>query len=188
MSYTLEQGKKLIKLAKDAVYSNITSTDEFKEKRGVFVTLHTYPEKALRGCIGFPEPVLPLGQAVIESAKEAAYHDNRFSPLNKKEKVIFEVSILTTPKIIKVKDSKEYLKKIKIGRDGLIAEIKPFRGLLLPQVPLEHNMDVEEFLNQTCLKAGLLEDSWKSKECKISSFQSQIFYEQEPNGKIIEKQ
>lgn len=79
------------------------------------------------------------------------------------------------------------MKKIKIGKDGLIAEKGYFKGLLLPQVPIEQGWDVEEFLNQTCMKAGLPPDSWIDKDTKIYQFSGQIFTEMSPKGDIKEK-
>ena len=83
----------------------------------------------------------------------------------------------------------EYLEKIVIGRDGLIAEKGMRRGLLLPQVPVDHdrNWSVEEFLNHTCQKAWLPSDSWKEKSTKIFSFQAILFEEVKPKGEVVRK-
>ncbi len=189
--FSLEEGKKLVKLARDTIKSSFENKEiklEESEKRGVFVTIHTHKDHQLRGCIGFPEPILPLNEAIIQASKSSAFSDPRFLPLRKEEldKVIIEVSILTLPELVKVEKPEEYLEKIKVSRDGLIAEVENFRGLLLPQVPVEQKWNVEEFLNQVCLKAGLLEDTWKQDSCKLYSFRSQVFLEKEPNGEIIE--
>lgn len=192
MNLSLEQGKKLVKLARDSINAYFSNkeikAEEFTEKRGVFVTIHSYPINQLRGCIGFPEPFLPLGEAVIKSARAAAFSDPRFFPLEKEElnSVIFEVSVLTKPELIKVKKPEECLKKIKIGRDGLIAESENFKGLLLTIVAVDQKWGVEEFLNQTCIKAGLAPETWKKPDCKIYSFQTQVFREKAPNGEIEE--
>lgn len=186
----LAQGEKLVKLARQSVVSYFSKQEitdkEFKEKQGVFVTLLT-TKHALRGCIGFPEPIYPLGEGVIKTARFAAFSDPRFIPLQKDElnEIIFEVSVLTKPALIKVKSSEEYLKKIEIGKDGLIVEEDSFRGLLLPNVASEYNWTVEEFLNQTCLKANLLEETWKEGQCKIYKFQTELFKEETPDGKVV---
>jgi len=183
-----EQGKKLVMLARKSVESYFSKKEikdtEFKEKQGVFVTIHT-EEGDLRGCIGYLKPIKPLGQAVIETARAAAFSDPRFKPLVKQEldEIIFEVSVLTKPELIKVKDSKEYLEKIEIGKDGLILNCEGYEGILLPQVPEQHNWNVEQFLEALCQKAGLLEDTWKQKKCNIYKFQAEIFKEKQP--KII---
>ena len=79
----------------------------------------------------------------------------------------------------------EIIQEIKIGRDGLIIENEFQSGLLLPQVPVEYNWNIEDFLKHTCHKAGLPSDSWKDKTTKISKFQGVIFRELLPNGEII---
>lgn len=188
----LEQGKNLVKLARASITSYFSnksfSTKEFSEKRGVFVTLHK-TNKELRGCIGFPEPIFPLGKAVAESARAAAFSDPRFLPLTKKElnNIIIEVSVLTIPKLIQVKKPTEYFKKIEIGKDGLVAELLPFKGLLLPQVPIPLKWDTEQFLDNVCMKANLPPKAWHQLECKIYKFQAEIFTEEKPNCKVIKK-
>lgn len=190
MKLSSEQGKKLVKLARDSVSTYFSNkeikAEEFSEKRGVFVTIHSHPGKQLRGCIGFPEAFLPLGEAVIKAARAAAFSDPRFFPLEKKElnNIILEVSVLTKPELIKVKKPEEYFKKIKIGRDGLVVEYRSIKGLLLPQVFKKET--VEQALSMTCQKAGLPFDTWKNLDCKIYKFEAQIFSEESPNGKIKE--
>ena len=163
--------------------------ESFKEKSGVFVTINTYPKKELRGCIGYPEPVMRLIDAIIDSAKNAC-HDPRFPPLKENElnNVVVELSLLTKPELIKTDNPKDYPEKIKIGRDGLIAEAGFYRGLLLPQVPVEQEWDKETFLSHTCMKAGLMPDAWLSQRTKIYKFQAQVFSEESPNGGIKERE
>jgi uncharacterized protein (TIGR00296 family) len=155
--------------------------ESFGDKHGVFVTLHTYPKKELRGCIGFPEPVMPLIDALIEAAVSVT-HDPRFPRLKRTElpKVIIEVSILTKPEEIRVGNPSEYPKNIVIGKDGLIVRQGHNTGLLLPQVATEWKWTPEEFLMQTCVKAGLPADAWKSGTCVIMKFRSDIFSEKKP--------
>jgi len=162
--------------------------DAFTEKQGAFVTIHTYPKHDLRGCIGIPLPIMPLKEAIVEGAKSAT-RDPRFPPLEESELdgIIIEVTILTKPELIEVDKPEEYLSKIKIGRDGLIVEQGIFKGLLLPQVPIEQRWDAEEFLSQACMKAGLMPDAWFNENTKISKFSGQIFTEIKPRGKIEEK-
>lgn len=193
---TLEEGEKAVRLARSTVQQYVESLSVpssalggvFKEKQGVFVTLHTYPEHELRGCIGIPLPVMPLREAIIEAAKSST-RDPRFPPVKKNEldRIIVEVTILTKPELIKIENPRDYLSKIKIGRDGLIVEQGFNKGLLLPQVPVEQGWGKEDFLSHTCMKAGLLPDAWADKSTKISKFSGQIFTEVEPKGRIEEK-
>jgi len=193
----IKDGEKAVKLAREIV-ERYTRKEElpklenysgvFDEKRGVFVTINTYPTHNLRGCIGIPEPIMPLKNAIKEAAVSAT-HDPRFPPLkeNELDNIVIEVTILTKPQLIKVNKPQEYLEKIKIGRDGLIAEQGFYRGLLLPQVPVEQGWDVEEFLSHTCWKAGLPFDAWFDENTKIYKFEGQIFTEVKPKNGIVEK-
>ena len=194
---TKTEGEMAVRLARTAIKECLENgrkiqpedlPDVFKEKRGVFVTLNKKKErKELRGCIGRPYPVLPLGEAIILSAINAAREDPRFYPveLNEVGDLSIEVTILTVPKRIKAKP-RDIPEKIVIGRDGLIVSMKKSSGLLLPQVAVEHGFDSTEFLCQTCIKAGLMPDAWLE-GAEVYSFEGQIFEEIEPGGKIKEK-
>jgi len=193
-----EEGKFLIRLARNTVKTYLEKGETIKppketprklfEKCGVFVTISTVSngEKELRGCIGYPYPTSPLVEAVIDSAINASTQDPRFEPMDLSElgKVVFEVSVLTPPEPVEVKNPKEYVSKIKVGEDGLIVEKGYFKGLLLPQVPVEWGWCEEEFLCQCSLKAGLPPDSWLTKDAKIYKFKAIIFEEQKPEGQI----
>jgi uncharacterized protein (TIGR00296 family) len=194
---TIEDGSFLIKLARQAIENFLKSSEVIKvpvdtppklmEKRGVFVTLNkAKPTRELRGCIGYPLPAAPLAEAVINSAIESATNDPRFPPvsIDELDEIVIEVSVLTLPELITVKDQTEYPKKIVVGRDGLIVEEGFYKGLLLPQVPVEWNWDEEEFLCNCCLKAGLPPDCWLRKGVKIYKFQAIIFEEKSPRGKV----
>ena len=158
-------------------------------KTGVFVTIYILDDignKKLRGCIGYPYAEKPLAQALIDAAINAATQDPRFRPLSKQEldKVIFEVSILTPPQEIRVNNPKEYSSKINVGKDGLILERGIFKGLLLPQVPIEWGWSEEDFLCQCCIKAGLPPDCWLLPGTKLFKFQAIIFEEEKPRGEV----
>ncbi|MCX6821695.1 MAG: TIGR00296 family protein [Candidatus Aenigmarchaeota archaeon] len=191
-----EDGKKLIKLARQTVedyFKNkelVLKKTEYNKKNGIFVSIHMYPDHELRGCIGYPYPDLKLGEALQRASISAAFQDPRFPSLKEDEfnSIVFEISVLTEPELIVVKNPKEYLKKIEIGKDGLITEHGFYKGLLLPQVPLEFEpkWGVETFLEQTCMKSGLLPDMWLDPRTKIYKFQAQIFKEKNPRGEIIQ--
>jgi hypothetical protein len=193
---SIDEGKKAAQFARNIIDSYIKNTHppphpsgkRFDQERGVFVTLHTYPTHDLRGCIGIPQPVMPLKNALVESAKSVT-RDPRFPPLREQEldNIIVEVTILTKPELITVKSPDEYPTKISIGQDGLIVEQGIYKGLLLPQVPLEQCWDEEEFLCHTCMKAGLPPDAWLEKNTRVKKFQGQIFSEVAPRGEIKEK-
>ncbi len=194
---TKQEGELAVRLARKAIEECLKNGKKinpdnlpkvFKEKRGVFVTLNKKKgSKELRGCIGRPYPILPLGEAIIVSAINAARDDSRFHPVKPEEinDLVIEVTVLTIPKRIKAKP-KELPDKIVIGKDGLIVAAGMSSGLLLPQVAVEHGFDSTEFLCQTCMKAGLMPDAWLT-GAEVYSFEGQIFEEIEPCGEVKEK-
>jgi uncharacterized protein len=197
--YSLEEGKELVYHARHVVESVTTSPRfnkkvlqehlyKFTQRHGLFVTIEFYPTKALRGCIGFPQPIGPVSQLLVDAAFAAATEDPRFVPVSKNEleHLIFEVSILTEPQEIKAKSPSAIPKQIKIGRDGLIVRYGYRSGLLLPIVAVEEKWDEEQFLDNVCIKAGLPEHTWKSHDVPISKFSTQVFREKEPKGEVEE--
>lgn len=195
---TDEEGSFLVKLSRKAVEESLKdgriisppehTPPKLMEQCGVFVTLNKLlgGRKQLRGCIGFPYPTHPLVRATIEAAVESATRDPRFHPVTVKEldDIVFEVSVLTPPELVRVDSPRDYPSKIKIGEDGLIVERGYNRGLLLPQVPVEWKWDEQDFLCQCCMKAGLTPDSWLLDGTKIYKFQAIIFEETAPKGPI----
>lgn len=194
-----EEGTFLVKLARRAVNEYFSSRRiisppqdtpaKLYEKRGVFVTIESYPNRELRGCIGFLEPIYPLVEATIKASLASAFEDPRFPSLTASElkNVVFEVSVLTPPQLIKVSKPSEYPSKIKVGVDGLIVEKGFFKGLLLPQVAVEYGWNEEEFLTHCCLKALLPPDAWLDPRTKVYKFQAEIFEEEAPEGSVRRK-
>jgi hypothetical protein len=189
---SLDEGRKAVRLARKAIEyyleNKVMIKDRFEgifsERRGVFTTLTKHGD--LRGCIGFPYPVKRLDEAIIESAIAAAIDDPRFQPvrLSEMDEIEVEVTVLTPPEKIEA-EPKDLPEHVEIGRHGLIVRMGPFSGLLLPQVAVEYNFDAEEFLSQTCMKAGLPPDCWLT-GAEVYRFEGQIFKEREPKGEIIE--
>ena len=180
-----ENGQYLVEVAKNAISTYLETgrrpfipedcPEELKEELGVFVTLNK--KHRLRGCIGYPEPVKSLIESTIDVAIAAAFDDPRFPELKKEEynDLEFEVTVLTQPELIEIAHPDQYLKEIEIGRDGLIIQKGYAKGLLLPQVAPENGFSVEDFLDHTCMKAGISADSWMDESCDVYKFQGQIF-------------
>lgn len=187
MKLTLGEGKQLITLARAAIEEEEFETEGFEQECGVFVTILSYPDKQLRGCIGFPQPVIQLNKAVVEAAKGAAYYDSRFKPISKDEQFLIEISVLTPPEMIKARTPEEVLGSFTVGTHGLIIECADHYGLLLPEVFVEWKADTQKALEMTCEKAGADINAWKDKDCKIYKFEAQVFIEKSPNGEIVEK-
>ena len=145
------------------------------EKRGVFVTLYEKSNRELRGCMGIPYPEMPLIEAIVE-ASVCVCTDPRFEPLKSEElkNIFIEVSVLTKPEPVDIKNIK---KEVEIGKHGLIIRKGFNGGLFLPQVPVEQNWNMDEYLENLCYKAGLTADSWLDDDCKIFKFETEIFKE-----------
>jgi AmmeMemoRadiSam system protein A len=190
--FSSEERSQLLRLAHDSISSALDhreiSTDpptpHFAELRGVFTSIylrhdtlehdqpgHDRPAEALRGCVGYVLPTCPVYRAVAETARAAAFADNRFSPVTREEAphLAIELSILSPAQPILPEE-------IEIGRHGLLVSWHGHRGLLLPQVPVEHAWDRTMFLEQTCRKAGLPPDAWQ-KDATIEAFTAEVFGE-----------
>jgi AmmeMemoRadiSam system protein A len=142
----------------------------FAERHGVFVTLHV--RNHLQGCIGVIEAKEPLGQAIVHCAASAALEDPRFSPMKTDQlgDSSIEISLLSAMEPIAPES-------IEIGRHGLFVRLQAQRGLLLPQVAIEHRLTREQFLEETCRKAGLPREAWRDPEARLFGFTCEVFSE-----------
>jgi len=193
-----EYGGLAVQIARDSALAEIRHKGagvpevlpfEFGEKTGVFVTVLEHPDRSLRACIGYPEPVMGLAWAISASA-EGAVHDPRFPTLTEEEveSCVFEVTVMTPPEEI-LYDSEEELKsQIAIGRDGLIIEHMLRKGLFLPQVPVEQGWDIDEYLGHLCQKAGLRYDAWHTGHPVFKKFTGEIYSEDVPHGTVTRRE
>jgi AmmeMemoRadiSam system protein A len=173
--YSPDERDFLLRLAHDAVESLVLDRNpgirnphpHLEQPRGVFTTL--YLQGKLRGCVGYVVPVLPLHRAVFETARAAASQDSRFSPVTGDEVRDLQVSLSVLSPLQPIAPV-----QVEIGRHGLVVTSGTRRGLLLPQVPVEHGWSREEFLEQTCRKAGLPPHAWQS-GAKLESFTAEVF-------------
>ncbi|UCF06791.1 MAG: AmmeMemoRadiSam system protein B [bacterium] len=157
----------------DSVAVETPPSPIMQEKRGGFVTLKKNGQ--LRGCIGYIEAVKPLVTTIEEMARAAAFRDWRFKPVTADEIDALEIEISILSPIQPIDDPSV----IEVGRHGIIITRGTNRGLLLPQVATEWKWDREQFLEQTCAKAGLPADAWKREGTQIEIFSAEIFSERE---------
>ena len=139
---------------------------------GVFVTLKKLGR--LRGCMGSLDATPPLSDAVRHAARVAALSDPRFPPVTLAElpDVSVEVSILSEPWPMKTIDD------LQIGTHGIIVRRGLQRGLFLPQVAREHQLDKHTFLSRCCAeKASLAPDAWQNPDTEVLLFTAEIFSE-----------
>lgn len=178
--YSAEERIELLNLAHHAIevglaggeLSITAASAHLAAPRGAFTTLHL--DGKLRGCVGYVLPMYPLYRTVAETAMAAALHDDRFSPVTTEEaaRVHVEISVLSAIAPIRPEE-------VALGKHGLIVSFHMWRGLLLPQVPLERGWDLETFIGQTCRKAGLPADAWKT-GATLEAFTAEVFAEPVP--------
>jgi AmmeMemoRadiSam system protein A len=193
--FSCEERTLLLRLAHDSISSALEQrqlpleapTPHLAEPCGVFTSLylrHDSPKAlpgnsrgpdrqraTLRGCVGYVLPTCSVYRAVAETARAAAFDDNRFSPVTREEadQLEIELSVLSPPQSIQAEE-------VEVGRHGLLISQHGRRGLLLPQVPVERGWDRKTFLEQTCRKAGLSLDAWQ-KGATIEAFTAEVFGE-----------
>lgn len=183
MELSIYEKKILLNAARESIrsiFSNekLPATDfekhpVFKLNCGAFVTITI--NKSLRGCIGYIISSQPMFQTVCDAAIQAATEDPRFPSLQEDEfeKIEIEISILSEPFKMNNYDD------IELGRHGLILEESGRRALLLPQVPIEHNLNKDQFLSALCQKGGFPQDLWKEKILNIDMFTATVFSEKD---------
>jgi AmmeMemoRadiSam system protein A len=173
--YTPEERALLLRIAHESILSALERREisltppsqHLGEPRGAFTTI--YFQKVLRGCVGYVIPVASVYRTVAETARTAAFEDTRFSPITIEEApgVDVSLSILSPLRVITPEE-------VEIGVHGLVVSQSGRRGLLLPQVPVEHRWDRVTFIEQTCRKAGLPGDAWQ-KGARLEAFTAEVF-------------
>ncbi len=171
-----EDRRALLEFARQSVQSAVAGSKApappltlvFARVCGVFVTLHVRGK--LRGCIGVIEAQESLRESIAHCAASAALHDPRFSPVRAEELPHLQIEISLLSPLAPIRPE-----EIEIGRHGLLVVRDRHRGLLLPQVAVEHSLDREAFLAETCRKAGLPRDAWKSDPLQILGFTCEVF-------------
>ncbi len=146
------------------------------ETKACFVTLMN--EGALRGCVGHLFPRLPLHQAVMESARNAALHDVRFAPVQSSEvnSLSIEISVLTQPVALSSNSPEELLDQLKPYEHGVLLQIGPCLATFLPSVWTQIP-DKVKFLDRLAEKAGCSAASWRGQEAVISVYYTECFEE-----------
>jgi AmmeMemoRadiSam system protein A len=177
--FTPEERAVLLSLAHESILSALERREisltppspHLEEPRGAFTTIYSHGN--LRGCVGYVFPVASLYRTVAETARAAAFEDTRFPPVSLQEAAELDVSlsILSPLRVISPE-------AVEIGWHGLVVSQGGRRGLLLPQVPVEHQWDRVTFMEQTCRKAGLPLDAWRQ-GATLEAFTAEVFRDRE---------
>ena len=179
VEFTPEERAVLLELAHESILSALERREisvaphsaHLSEPRGAFTTL--YFHGLLRGCVGYVFPVTSLYRTVAETARAAAFEDSRFPPVTLEEGADLEISLSILSPLQAIRPE-----EVEIGLHGLVIAQGGRRGLLLPQVPVEHQWDRVTFLEQTCRKAGLPLDAWQ-KDATLEAFTAEVFGDKE---------
>lgn len=174
-----DERRELLAIARKSIEEAVARRAEWKPSQtssalrspaGAFVTLKL--RGRLRGCVGNPFALDSLAETVARCAALAATSDERFSQIALAEVPDLEIEISVLSPLSRISPE-----QVEIGKHGLLIEHKRHHGLLLPQVASEHHLSRERFLEETCEKAGLPRDAWKSSDTNISAFTAEIFHE-----------
>lgn len=180
MQLSKNEQQVLLKLARDTITAELSDKPlpplpkiegVFAEEAGAFVTLHKRGN--LRGCIGNMVGRGPLVKTIQDMAIASATEDPRFPSmqLDELKEVDIEISVLSPMK--KITDVNEII----VGTHGIMMGQGWKRGVLLPQVATEQGWNRDEFLVNTCYKAGLPPTAWKDPKTTIEIFSAQVFGE-----------
>jgi AmmeMemoRadiSam system protein A len=176
---TDKEQKELLQIARDTIAGYVTTGEVpvvvttspgLSLRNGCFVTIKQKGE--LRGCIGNFVSDQPLHRLVQEMAVSAATRDPRFYPMKTADLAGFTLDISVLSPLAKAASVEE----IQVGVHGIYIIKGEYRGVLLPQVAMEYGWNREQFLQHTCVKAGLPKDAWQGK-CDIYIFSAQVFGE-----------
>jgi AmmeMemoRadiSam system protein A len=170
-----EERRILLRLAHESIESAFEKREisldspspHLAEARGAFTTI--YLRGQLRGCVGYVVPIASVYRTVAETARAAAFEDTRFWPVTREEAPELEVSLSILSPLEEIRPE-----RVEVGRHGLLISQRGHRGLLLPQVPVEHQWSRVTFLEQTCRKAGLPLDAWE-KGATLEAFTAEVF-------------
>lgn len=187
IEFSLEEQRAMLALARSAILGAFTSKSPgtsasdpacYSLYRGVFVTVHVAGK--LRGCIGVIEARETLRESIVHCAESAAFHDRRFAPLRANEVDGLQIEISVLSELFPLDAD-----SIEIGKHGLFITSGHHHGLLLPQVAVEHHLSRQQFLEETCYKAGLPRDAWREDETRLFGFTCAIFQEETPAGTAL---
>jgi AmmeMemoRadiSam system protein A len=179
---TSEEQAELLRVARQSLEEHFAgrgpfqpdpSTETLGEHRGAFVTLHQAGDGDLRGCVGMMRSEESLAATVARMAVSAAVDDGRFEPVTEKELPRLQIEISALGPLLPIRPE-----NVEVGRHGLLISHRGHRGVLLPQVPVEHGWDRETFLDHTCMKAGLLPGAWQEEGVELLGFTAEVFGEE----------
>ncbi len=185
-AFSKSLGAELLGIAKKTVHSAFSNENlrlkpeerkRLSAELGVFVNI--YKKGELRGSFGYPPGTYALADGIKRAARGAAFMDSRFGRLSREEfnNVKFEVALIEKMALLKVKNPKDYFKKINAKKHGLMIKYGPFKAMQLPQFAVNRGFSSRDFLERTIEKAGLAPEMWESPRLSVYTFEVQSFSE-----------
>ncbi|KKK77191.1 hypothetical protein LCGC14_2856100, partial [marine sediment metagenome] len=108
----------------------------------------------------------------VRAAVRAAKEDPRFPPISPTELQHLDMEVWLLWGLMPVTElGEDRVGAVVIGKHGLQIARGNARGLLLPGVAVDHNLDARGFLQQVCVKAGLPVDAWKQDDTSLMTFE-----------------
>lgn len=197
LSMNIHEGTRLVKIARSALHNHLIGEcvqcdipgGITSPPQGAFVTLKTYPDHDLRGCIGrLPPTQRPLEENIINAAIDAGLTDTRFNPVQSADDLnhlLFEVTVLSPFRALQAQSYDDVLTQITLGQDGLFLQHRNRSAIFLPQVPIEQNWSKDQYYTALCHKAGIDTHTCKDmSQTRVAVFQGEIFAEKVPRGDI----
>ncbi|MBI5223211.1 AmmeMemoRadiSam system protein A [Candidatus Micrarchaeota archaeon] len=143
-----------------------------------YVTLFNHDRVA--GSMGDLDDNRSILDSVIHSSILAAFNDPVLPPLTPLDlnRIKITISILTKFVPLEVSSSADLLKKISVGKTGLLVKSGKKSAILMPILWKEFNSK-EDFLSRLCANALLPLNYWKTNlsDLKFYSFESEDFSE-----------
>ena len=183
LSHQQQQG--ILRLACDSLFATIQGSELTCDESvadageipllGAFVTVKR--QGKLRGCCGFLGEGVRLFDAVVHAAQRTAREDPRFPPLSARELPFLDVDVWLLHNLQRITSSGEARREaVVIGKHGLQIALGAARGLLLPGVAVERQLDAEAFLQLVSLKAELPGRAWTEPDAELFTFEGRSIH------------
>lgn len=143
-------------------YKELTFIKIGEREQGVFVRLLKGSKQ--RGCFTFYRKVDDMEYAVDVAAINAAFYDDRTSPLEVNElKEDMAIEVTLVDEFLELENPLDFI----LGHHTILMVNGAHRALIQPSLVFENNWSKEEYLEAIAVKAGLPKDIWMDADTRI---------------------
>ncbi len=197
-AYSLGEGERLVKAARQAIELSIVSprfnkrmlypyTEEFSEDSGVVVRIVHYGTLESRGSCALLFPSEPLGNKLVSAAISAASADPRHVPVSHLEFDHILVSVDLVGSAERIAFPLIYGQRLNLPPSkGLMIKLGFSAGVLLPGDAAALGADADSLMAALCGNAGLPLLALRRKNLELYAIEIQTFGEVSPGGRIEE--